>query len=150
MFSSDLREKEQREVWINDTEAEPFRIFISYIYSGILTLNASNVLQLFHLSDKYALGRLRKSCSAFMARIIRPDTVLTILPAAQLFGCLEFNSRDSKCIARCYTVIDMHTSAILDSFEFVSLSVALATHLLERSTINIKVLPIYSRKLKSF
>ena len=116
MFSSDLRENEHREVWITDTEAESFRLFLSYIYSGTLILNTSNVLQLFHLSDKYALDRLRKSCSAFMARIIRPDTVLTILPAAQLFGYRYSNPRDSKCTARCYSVIDMHTSAILDSF----------------------------------
>lgn len=59
-----------------DTTVTAFRIFLRYLYSDVLEVDTSNVLEILHLSRLYLMPHLEKLCLDFVRQHISLATAL--------------------------------------------------------------------------
>lgn len=94
MFLHNMKEKSSGCVVVDDCEADVFRLFIRYVYTGRLEgICTDNVVDLITIADKYQLYELVKGCSSFMRTNLCVDTFFDVISIA-------FTLNDSSLLSR--------------------------------------------------
>ncbi|ELU01037.1 hypothetical protein CAPTEDRAFT_167175 [Capitella teleta] len=115
MFTSDLAERDQREVSISGVDATSMELVIKYMYSGEVKLQASTVQNLLSAANLFQLSDLKEGCAVFMGKKLDVDNCIGIHFFAQAHECgdLEFQAWD---------VITEHFEEVAQCIEFLDLS----------------------------
>ncbi|XP_043533874.1 BTB/POZ domain-containing protein 17-like [Chiloscyllium plagiosum] len=107
-----------------------FEEFVSYLYSGTITLNTENVLPLHVLSEKYNVQELRESSQSFMlANVTSPSTynhTITWHKYANLIGLRQLEEE-------CLRFITWNTNTVIKSPDWTLLEPYQLSALLQRS-----------------
>lgn len=75
MLETNMTEKTSGVVNITDCDADCFKDFLLFLYSGRLdVVSSSNALGLHYIADKYNVEELKKACSECMAHEISVDS----------------------------------------------------------------------------
>lgn len=97
MLSSDMKEKNEDMVIIDDIQEKALFEFLRYIYSGKVRSIDDIVLDLLHAAIKYNVLPLREICLRTMSFNLSSETVFDVLLAADLYDekglkkyCLDF------------------------------------------------------------
>ncbi|XP_022918430.2 uncharacterized protein [Onthophagus taurus] len=109
-LTSGMRETIEKKITIHDTNPNIFKIFLEYLYSGILKpsqLNNEQLAELLLLSDRYELDSLKVACEYALQSNIDNENVMSLLSIADQFTgkvlkkrCLSFISRNHQSIDR--------------------------------------------------
>lgn len=87
MFTHEMTEKTTGILDIPDCEADVFRIFVDYLYTGkVDKLAEDRVLPLFKVADKYQVKELAEDCMRHMANTLTVDTFFDAVEVASEQG----------------------------------------------------------------
>lgn len=92
MFTSDFKEKEQREIELPDKKVEEFVELLHCMYPPIKSITETNVYQLLPLAEEYQIIEVKKKCEEFL--LTKPGS-MELLVTAQLYGLQNLLT---KCI----------------------------------------------------
>lgn len=85
MFTNDTLEKKTGIVKITDSDPETFREFLSFLYSGEVNFNKCNICDLYRISDKYNVPKLKLMCVNFMPEHLSVDNFCEMLTLSHQF-----------------------------------------------------------------
>ncbi|GFS55372.1 TD and POZ domain-containing protein 3 [Trichonephila inaurata madagascariensis] len=87
MFNTDMKEKIQECVDIQDLEDDTVRRMLMYVYTNEMEdLQWESALKLHFAADKYHIVGLRNKCCSFLKRNMCPSTVCDVLVLADMHG----------------------------------------------------------------
>lgn len=87
MFEHDMKEKDSREVIIEDCDPTAFKLFLEYLYTGsIETLSEDSIFNLYHISDKYDVSGLKEVCVDFIQRSLTIESFCDFAKFALLYN----------------------------------------------------------------
>ena len=87
MFTSQMMERYEPVVNISaDVNAHSVETLVDYVYTGTITINDENVLNLLEAADYLQLDDVKRFCIEFLESIVTTDTCFSILVAANLYG----------------------------------------------------------------
>lgn len=125
MFKHDTREKQSREIKIQDIEKEVFYELLNYIYSGQASDNLSitSAQTLYEAADKYCMDDLKVACLNFLSTQFEISNVIQILVWAhfhsasslkkQAIDYMSCNSEEVAKLAEWEDLIRNHFDALL-------------------------------------
>eukprot|EP00092_Neocalanus_flemingeri_P019832 GFUD01021482.1.p1 GENE.GFUD01021482.1~~GFUD01021482.1.p1 ORF type:complete len:355 (+),score=130.60 GFUD01021482.1:80-1144(+) len=106
MLTTDMVEKREKVVTINDWELEVVEELISYLYTATIGPNFSRLAELLALADKYSVAPLVTLISSQLALNITPDTALELGVFGEthnanelLEKCAWYISQDLTCLS---------------------------------------------------
>jgi len=111
MFLAEFKEKQEKKIVINDLHPDIFGLFLQFLYTGVVILNPSNVLQLLDLSRKYELKHLEENCVKYVEENITNVSVGYLWDTAHLY---ELQSTQDKCWAH----LIHNTAAVFNEVDF--------------------------------
>ena len=83
MFESNMKENITGLVTIEDCEAELFRSFITFLYTGeVYNLTSESIYDLYQIADKYQDKQLKEECLQFMIKNFCVDTFCEVIAFA--------------------------------------------------------------------
>ncbi|GFR19835.1 TD and POZ domain-containing protein 3 [Trichonephila clavata] len=87
MFTTDMKEKIQECVNVQDLEDDTIRGMLMYVYSSETEgLEWESALKLFFAADKYQIIGLKNKCRSFLKRNMCPSTMCDVLVLADMHG----------------------------------------------------------------
>ena len=135
MLHGQMAEKSS-EIKITDSEPEAFLELLRFIYTDETILTLDNVLGTLYLAKKYILPVLAERCVEFIDKSVNPENVLTVLSHSRYLGEEELEEK-------CWSVVDLFTSRVLESEHFVDLDEESLCKLLGRNTIAVKEIILF-------
>eukprot|EP00092_Neocalanus_flemingeri_P022506 GFUD01024407.1.p1 GENE.GFUD01024407.1~~GFUD01024407.1.p1 ORF type:complete len:354 (+),score=127.24 GFUD01024407.1:75-1136(+) len=106
MLTTDMVEKREKVVTINDWELEVVEELISYLYTATISPKFSRLAELLALADKYSVAPLVTLISSQLALNINPDTALELGVFGEthnanelLEKCAWYISQDLTCLS---------------------------------------------------
>lgn len=86
MFETNMTERNNRVVNIDDCDPDSFEDFLLFLYSGQFgVVNARNALKLCLIADKYSFAELKKACFECLSREISTESVCDAVYVASLY-----------------------------------------------------------------
>jgi len=86
MFASGMMESHLSVIEIEDTKAETFLAFLTWIYFGKIDLHQDLALNLVKFADKYLLNDLTKFCEQYLMKILTVDNCAKIFEVVYFSG----------------------------------------------------------------
>ncbi|XP_055953846.1 uncharacterized protein LOC129989372 [Argiope bruennichi] len=115
MFTTDMREKKQSFVEINDVDADTMRRMLSFMYSDTLDdLDYESTKSLYFAADKYCIISLKRRCASLLKQMLLQSNCCDVLLLA-----VQHNDKDLKNDVQEY--IEESDSAIFLSDEWKNL-----------------------------
>ena len=130
MFYGEMAETKSS-VELPDCEYESLLELFRYLYTDVVNLTGSNVMQVLYLAKKYMLPSLADKCSAYLHENLGASNVFSILPHAKKFD-------DQDLENRCWEVIEKHTEEAVTSDEFATLERSLVESVVKKEVLNVK------------
>lgn len=93
MFSTNMVEKEQNTVEIQDFDDDVVKGMLEYLYTGETELMAERAPDLLQVAEKYDLGGLKEDCEYTMADNLSVDNAAEILVMAHLYNATTLKPR---------------------------------------------------------
>ena len=106
------------------------------MYSDIVNLSGSNVIQVLYLANKYMVPSLGEKCTEYLRDNLKASNVFCILPHAQKF-------EDKDLEDRCWEVIDEQTEEAVTSDEFVSVERSVVESVVKREALNVTEVELF-------
>ena len=131
MFNGDLAETHSGCIDLPDCEYRGLLEFFRYVYSDVVHLKGSNVLQVLYLAKKYMVPSLADKCLKYLEKKLHSSNVFSILPHA-----LRYDEKD--IVDLCWMVVDEQTDKAVKTDSFVTIPRPLLEILVERDTISIE------------
>lgn len=94
MLSHDTKESIEGTVEIQDVEIKAVRICIAYIYTGIVTFENDDILEVYHTADVFQLHQL---VSSILKHLVDDMSKETVFISKQLARKYDFKDLDEKC-----------------------------------------------------
>ena len=122
MFTTGMRESEERVVAIEDASKEAFMNLLYYIYSGSLNEQPtfSGYIELMKVADRYLLEELKSDCSKVLAGKINPANCLSVLSVADACNVDELKGRALDMGAKNFSLLACQVAGIHFTFFFLS------------------------------
>lgn len=98
MFSSGMREAQDKEVHIEDVDPHFFKLMLKFMYTGSIKLNGNSCLPLLSISNRYEVNALKEQCEEYISRKIDTFNCCSFLSAAERFTCEDLYSECMKFI----------------------------------------------------
>ena len=138
MFHGSLAES-QSEIEIADCESvECLLEFLRFLYTDEITLNWDNAFNILHLSNKYMIPSLSKTCCEFLSKTLTKENVLAVLQQSVKFdehelvmNCLQFMHPVVSEVVQmeAFLYLDLHTLKMVlkeDSLQIPEIELFLA------------------------
>ena len=135
MFYGQMAETKDS-IELPDCEYKSLLEMFRYLYSDVVNLSGSNVMQVLYLANKYMVPSLAVKCTKYLRRNLKASNVFCILPHAQ-----KFEDKDLK--DRCWEVIEEQTEEALKSDEFVTVERSLVEIVVKREGLNLKEVELF-------
>jgi len=105
MLTTDMVEKKDKIVTVEDWEVEVVREMVNFMYTATISPNFSNLVELLAIGDKYCVSSLVTLCSSLLAATIKPETALEMGVFGEMHSadelvdkCAKFISQDLDCL----------------------------------------------------
>ncbi|CAM9768954.1 unnamed protein product [Ectocarpus sp. 4 AP-2014] len=109
-----MSESETRRVELRDVTSEGFEAIMRYVYTGKVSVDAANVMDIFSLAHRFGMGELLKACAEVLDECMNCDDVCRVLEAAEYYG-------HDELAAKCWDLIKDNTPRVLKSESFLEL-----------------------------
>ncbi|CAB1116084.1 unnamed protein product [Ectocarpus sp. CCAP 1310/34] len=109
-----MSESETRRVELRDVTPEGFEAIMRYVYTGKVSVDAANVMDIFSLAHRFGMGELLKACAEVLDECLNCDDVCRVLEAAEYYG-------HDELAAKCWDLIKDNTPRVLKSESFLDL-----------------------------
>ena len=86
MFRSQLRERYQNAVEINEFDGKAVKSVIEYIYTGKIDINQDNVITLLGVADFLQVDDVKQTCFGYLESILSIDNCLDIMKASVAYN----------------------------------------------------------------
>jgi len=129
MFSSRFLES-NGEVLVRDISPDSFKEILKFIYTGILTITGTNVMEILHKATEYALDDIRNSCDDFISRNISAESVCVLFEQATTYNLANLKSE-------CFKFICANACEVLTHKKSTHLSVESMSALLQSDTLSL-------------
>ena len=116
LFSSDMKEREESAVTIEELEPKVMEEILSYMYSGAVELNEINAFDLAVAADYMILSNLKQLCCDFLIKCLNSEICLAALAIAE-----RYNFQDLRDAAQLHVLNNFGHVSRTD--EFLNLSV---------------------------
>lgn len=114
MLRHDMIEKHSGTIDIPDCDPGAFEQFLLYLYSGeVETLDASVMLSLYYVADKYDMGHLKEQCREIIKNSMTPTNVSNVIQ-------LALNHSDADVLERATDYFGKHVNVVLRTAEWQS------------------------------
>ncbi|MFT4551680.1 MAG: hypothetical protein ACI9S8_000296 [Chlamydiales bacterium] len=130
MFSEEnnfLESDEKTVIPLNFTSDERIRQVIQYLYTGEISLNESNAIEICDLADMWMLGNLQKKCRKNLAKALRVENCLSLVQNTQ-------SSANNEILA----YVLANAQQVLRHESFMKLSPEVLKMILEQDDLNIQ------------
>ncbi len=117
MLLTDLKEKREKRVVIEGTDANAFRAFLSYLYLNEMKLcecTEDVLLKTCALGHLYDVGPLVSAILSYMHHSLKVENVLPRLLMAELYDFVKVQSH-------CWSFIEAKTNAVIQDESFLDL-----------------------------
>jgi hypothetical protein len=117
MLLADLRERQEKRVVVNGTDAKTFREFLSYIYFHDVKFDEFTeeaLHAMFALAHQYQVEALVSAISRHMLDTLKVENVLGRLVMAELYDLCDFQSG-------CWSFVEAQTLAVIQDDSFFDL-----------------------------
>ena len=128
--------KTKDSIELPDCEYESLLELFRFMYSDIVNLSGSNVMQVLYLANKYMVPSLGEKCTEYLRDNLKASNVFCILPHAQKF-------EDKELEDRCWEVIDEQTEEAVTSDEFVSVERSVVESVVKREALNVTEVELF-------
>ena len=105
MFSTDMKEKLNKEVVIEDVDADVFSNFLRFIYTGSCQVE-NKTTELLACADKYGLKDLKTMCGQHLERNLSSENAVESLILADTHSAAGLKAASVKFISSNRTVIN--------------------------------------------
>ncbi|XP_042229735.1 kelch-like protein 17 isoform X2 [Homarus americanus] len=96
MFNSDLVEKSQEKVALQDLDSTALELLVEYSYTGEIIITEDNVQVLLPASSLLQMVSVREACCKFLMRQLHPSNCLGIRSFADAHSCGELHTRSHR------------------------------------------------------
>ncbi|XP_076807802.1 kelch-like protein 25 [Clavelina lepadiformis] len=114
MFQTNMMERYQDEVVMNEITKTSMKLIIEFIYTGNIKINKGNVRDLLSAADMLCINDVKIFCVEFLEMSITMDTCFTILSLADLY-------RSEKLQTRVKSFLEENINDVVLSQDFMSL-----------------------------
>ena len=130
MFNSNVREAVEKEIAIQDIEADVFQLLINYIYTGKLEVSEENVEKVLSAANMLQLKLVVDASCDFLVKQLHPSNCLGIRSFADLQNCQHL-----YVAAHNYTM--EHFRKVIQNQEYLALPLDQMCKLLENDNVNV-------------
>ncbi|XP_046570860.1 BTB/POZ domain-containing protein 6-like [Haliotis rubra] len=113
MFNGSI--PQSHDVDVPDTEMEPFKIFLRYLYCDEVLIDMDNVFSVLYCCKKYNVQSLLTKCVDFVKDMMSVDNVCPLFEQAHFFG-------EKQLYKSCLSFIHQKGMAVLQTTGFIQLS----------------------------
>ncbi|XP_059162191.1 kelch-like protein 28 [Physella acuta] len=113
MFTTDLHESRQQEVWLRETDPDAVRLLIGYAYSGKLEITSANAQSLLTTASLLQMSTVQKACAKFMESQLDEANCVGIQCFASVHNCEELYTKAKEFIEKNFTIV-CRTEEFLD------------------------------------
>lgn len=135
MFHGNIAETSNM-IELPDCDYESLFEFFRYLYSDVVKLSGTNVLQVLYLANKYMVPSLASKCTEYLQSSLDAANVLSVLPLAQTF-------EEEQLVQHCWELIDKYTEDIVRSDEFADLDKCLVESIVQRESLTIREFDLF-------
>ena len=100
LFKTEMKEKYQTTVELHDISGTTVKHLIEFTYTGTISLNSENVLDLLSVADYLQMDEAKQFCFEFLQSIITSDTCFFILSVANLYQNEQLKEKALECITK--------------------------------------------------
>lgn len=131
MFNSDMKEKNEKEVTINEVDGETLELLINYCYLGTININEDNVERILSTACRFQMSNVVSACSNFLGKQLHFSNAIGFKVFAEQQSCSDLYDISLK-------FVESHFMEIYQkSEEFLQLSVEQLGNLLKSDDINV-------------
>ncbi|XP_003740974.1 BTB/POZ domain-containing protein 9 [Galendromus occidentalis] len=134
-----MRESTQKEIVLPGPPLGAFKLLLSYVYTGHLSLGALKedvILEVLELAHQYGFEKLQEALCRYLQEILSVRNVCMVYDKAQLFHLDQLSET-------CCRFMDRHAEAVLQSKPFLQLSTAALAAMLSRDSFFVKEIEIF-------
>ncbi|CAG5136395.1 unnamed protein product [Candidula unifasciata] len=105
MFTSNLHESRQQEVWLRETDPDAVSLIIGYAYSGRLEITSANAQSLLTTASLLQMSTVQKACAKFMETQLDEANCIGIQNFASIHSCEELFGKAREFIEKNFTLV---------------------------------------------
>ena len=109
MFSSQMRESVQKEIFLPEVNSSEFKIFLEFCYSGDVIIPPQRAIPTLILADRFTVTPLQEKCCEVIVKHIDLENCCALLEMSSLYNwavlrahCMRFIETNFKTIAVYY------------------------------------------------
>ena len=100
MFKTEMKEKYQPTVELQDINGAAVKHLIKFIYIGSIDINSENVLDLLTTADYLQMDEAKQFCFEYLQSVITSDTSFFVLSVANLYQNEQLKVEALECISK--------------------------------------------------
>lgn len=131
MFTSDFKEKDQREITLENVNGDELKMLIDFCYTGSIDINEQNVYAILNAATYLEFLQIELKCRDFLMENLNSTNCVSTWIAVEPFANLKKLSKQAMLCA------EQHFLEIIDTNEFLQLSSDYLLQLLESEELNI-------------
>ncbi|ELU05505.1 hypothetical protein CAPTEDRAFT_36834, partial [Capitella teleta] len=98
MFNTELSEKNQSEIVLQEMEASTLELILEYVYTGQVSLCEESVQHLLSAANLFQLLALRNGCAAYMIKHVSVSNCIGVYFFARAHNCDQLASKAKELI----------------------------------------------------
>ncbi|GFR94917.1 kelch-like protein 20 [Elysia marginata] len=131
MFTSDLDESRQSEVWLRETDAEAVRLLIGFAYTGKLEITSATAQSLLSTASLLQMTSVQRACARFMETQLDEANCVGVQGFAAVHNCHELFLKAKE-------YIEKHFIAVARTEEFLDLPVERVIDIVASDELNVE------------
>ena len=135
MFYGQMAETKDS-IELPDCDYESLLELFRFLYTDIVNLSGSNVMQVLYLANKYMVPSLSEKCAEYLRDNLKVSNVFLILPHAQKY-------EDKDLEDRCWEVIKKQTEEAVMSDGFVTVERSVVESVVKREKLIVTELELF-------
>lgn len=131
MFNSDMKEKNEKEIRIEEVDGETLELLVNYCYLGTININEDNVERVLSTACRFQMSNVVAVCSKFLGKQLHFSNAIGFKVFAEQQNCSELHKISLKFVESNF--MDIYEK----SEEFMQLNVDQLAKLLANNDINV-------------
>ena len=115
MFISEMKERQQHSAEVKGVDGKSMEVLINYIYTGTVTIDGDNVMNLLAAADYLQLEDVKTFCFSYLEASFSSENCFVILDAANFF-------QNESLRKRVFYYIEENLSEVCQTIDFKSMT----------------------------
>lgn len=129
MFNSDMKEKNEKEIRIEEVDGETLELLIKYCYLGTIAINEDNVEKILSSACRFQMSNVVSACSKFLGKQLHFSNAIGFNIFAEQQSCADLHEISLKFVEKNFMEIYQKSD------EFLQLSVQQLANLIQSNNI---------------